>query len=189
MLNIIIFGGPGSGKGTQSDLLKEKYGLFHISTGDVLREKIRKQTELGKKADALISKGNLIPDSLMLEILENVLSHHTDAKGFIFDGFPRTLPQAEALDELLQKRNTKLSGIVGLEVPESILEERLLNRGKVSGRSDDNLETIQKRLEVYRKQTEPLIGYYKQEGKFNGVDGVGSIEEIFNRISTVIDAL
>lgn len=189
MLNVIIFGGPGSGKGTQSALLKEKYGLFHISTGDVLRSEIKNQTDLGKKADALISKGHLIPDSLMVEILEDVLRHQPDAKGFIFDGFPRTLPQAEALKELLKKSNTEISGVVSLEVPEDELIERLLKRGEISGRSDDNHETIQKRLDVYRNQTEPLVDYYKNEGKYNGIVGIGSIEEIFNRISTVVDAL
>lgn len=189
MLNVIIFGGPGSGKGTQSDLLKEKYGLFHISTGDVLRAEISKQTDLGKKADELISKGNLIPDSLMVDILDTVMGDKIDAKGFIFDGFPRTLPQAEALTGLLNKRGTAVSGVVALEVPEEVLEERLIKRGQISGRSDDNHETIQKRLNVYRNQTEPLIGYYKNEGKYNGIDGVGTIEEIFNRITVVVDAL
>jgi adenylate kinase len=189
MLNLVIFGAPGSGKGTQSDLLKEKYGLFHISTGDVLREKIKNQTELGKRAEEIISKGQLIPDELMIEILIKVMNDQPDAKGFIFDGFPRTLPQAESLTEMLKKSDIELSAVIALKVDEDELVKRLLKRGEDSGRSDDNLEIIQKRLNVYRTQTEPLIDFYTKEGKFHGIEGIGSIEDIFKKIDAVIQAL
>ena len=149
MINIVIFGAPGSGKGTQSELLIKEYGLSHISTGDVLREQIAQQTELGKIADSYISNGKLIPDELMIDILDKVLdSMQESSKGVIFDGFPRTINQAEALDKLLAKRGTALDLVLGLEVDEEELIKRLLNRGKTSGRSDDNLETIQKQLDV-----------------------------------------
>jgi adenylate kinase len=189
MLNLVIFGAPGSGKGTQSDLLEAKYGLFHISTGDVLREKIKNQTELGKKAEEIISKGQLIPDELMVEILIKVMNDQPDAKGFIFDGFPRTLPQAEALSVMLKKAGKDIAAVIALTVNEDELVERLLKRGQASGRSDDNLETIQKRLTVYRTQTEPLIEFYKNERKFHAIEGVGSIDDIFNKIDAVIQAL
>ncbi|MDD2797901.1 MAG: adenylate kinase [Bacteroidales bacterium] len=189
MLNLVIFGAPGSGKGTQSDLLSEKYGLFHISTGDVLREKIKNQTELGKKAEEIISKGQLIPDELMIDILLKVMSDQPEAKGFIFDGFPRTLPQAEALSEMLQKNDNDIAAVIALTVDENELVNRLLKRGEVSGRTDDNLETIQKRLTVYRNQTEPLIGFYKQVGIFHGIDGIGTIDHISGQISAIIEAL
>jgi Adenylate kinase and related kinases len=189
MLNIVIFGAPGSGKGTQSDLLKEKYSLFHISTGDVLRAEIKNQTELGKTAEGFISKGQLVPDGLIIDMLAGVLDSNKDSKGVIFDGFPRTLPQAVALTEMLNNRGTDVSAVVALEVEEAELIDRLLKRGQISGRSDDNLETIKSRLDVYNNQTSPLIDHYKQEGKYNGIHGMGSIEEIFGRISNVVDAI
>lgn len=190
MKNIVIFGAPGSGKGTQSELIIEKYGLFHISTGDVLRKQIARGTELGKVADAYISKGKLIPDELMIDILDDVLSSQPEAaNGVIFDGFPRTINQAVALDELLAKRGAALDIVVGLEVDEPELIARLLNRGKTSGRSDDNLETIQKRLDVYKTQTTPLREHYIAQGKYAPIVGVGSVEDIFARIANAIDAL
>ncbi len=190
MFNIVIFGAPGSGKGTQSELLIKEYGLAHISTGDVLRKQIAQGTELGKIADSYISNGKLIPDELMIDILDNVLENMAEtAKGVIFDGFPRTINQAEALDELLKKRNTELSIVLGLEVEENELIERLINRGKTSGRSDDNLETIQKRLGVYHTQTDPLRDHYIEKGKYSAIHGMGGVDEIFGRIKEAISAL
>ncbi len=188
-MNIVIFGAPGSGKGTQSERLIERYGLHHISTGELLRDHIARGTELGKVADAFISKGNLIPDELMLDILEHELDAHPDAKGVIFDGFPRTIPQAEALNKMLEKRGTKVHAVVGLEVPEQELTERLLKRGLESGRSDDNAQTIAKRLEVYRRQTEPLKEYYNRRLSYYPINGSGDIDTIFNDIARVADTL
>jgi len=189
MLNIVIFGGPGSGKGTQSDLLKAKYNLTHISTGEVLRDIIQKQTELGKTADSYISRGQLVPDSLIISILAEKMDELINSRGVIFDGFPRTIPQAVALEEMLQARGKKVSGVVALEVEQAELIDRLVKRGEISGRSDDNPETIKKRLEVYETQTSPLIDYYKKENKYHGIHGMGSIEEIFGRITAVVDNL
>ena len=189
MLNIVIFGGPGSGKGTQSEKIIEKYGLDHISTGDVLRAEIKNETELGKIADSYISKGQLVPDELIIDILASVFDKKENSRGVIFDGFPRTIPQAEALKKMLLERGTAISAVVALEVEDDELVTRLLNRGKISGRSDDNQETIQKRLNVYHSQTAPLIDFYKKENLYNGIYGMGSIEEIFERIKSVIEKI
>lgn len=189
MINIVIFGAPGSGKGTQSELLIKEYGLSHISTGDVLREQIAKQTELGKVAESYISNGKLIPDELMIDILDKVLDSMKDSKGVIFDGFPRTINQAEALDKLLAKRGSSLDIVIGLEVDEDELIKRLINRGKTSGRSDDNLETIQKRLDVYHSQTNPLREHYIKQGKYHAIHGMGDVNEIFSNIKRAIDTL
>ena len=183
MKNIVIFGAPGAGKGTQSDKMIEKYGLGHISTGDVLRSEIKNGTELGKIAKGFIDNGQLIPDELMIDILANVYdSFGKEHKGVIFDGFPRTIPQAEALKKML-------AAMIELAVPEKELMSRLINRGKISGRSDDNAETIQKRLNVYHEQTSPLIDWYSKEGIHHHVEGLGTVDEIFSRIESVIDAL
>ncbi|MBD5187109.1 MAG: adenylate kinase [Bacteroidales bacterium] len=188
MLNLVLFGAPGSGKGTQSARLIDQYGLYHISTGELLRDHIARGTELGKTADSFISKGNLIPDQLMIDILDDELERNAkDAKGVIFDGFPRTIPQAEALKGLLEKRGTKLHGVIGLEVPEEELVERLLNRGKETGRADDNLETIKNRLNVYHSQTEPLRDHYEAEGLYMPVNGHGIVDEIFHNIADGIE--
>ena len=161
MMNIVIFGAPGSGKGTQSEKLIEKYGLYHISTGDLLRKEIKAGSELGKIADDYISKGQLLPDSLIIDMLAKLLDTTPEAReGVILDGFPRTIPQAQALDALLLDRGMELSAVVGLEVDEPELIDRLIKRGQVSGRSDDNLETIKKRLDVYHNQTTPLKEFY-----------------------------
>ena len=190
MKNIVIFGAPGSGKGTQSDLLIEHYGLGHISTGDVLRNEIKNGTELGKTAQSYIDKGNLIPDDLMISILANVYdSFGRGHKGVIFDGFPRTIPQAEALKAMLDERGDKVAAMIELDVPEEELMDRLIKRGKESGRADDNEETIKKRLVVYHNQTQPLIEWYKQEGLHHHINGSGTLERIFNDIKTVIDNL
>ena len=190
MLNVVILGAPGSGKGTQSEKLINEYGLFHISTGDVLREQIAKGTELGKTADSYISKGQLIPDDLMVDILAHVLDSHEECKkGVIFDGFPRTIAQAEALTRMLAERQAQVDVVLGLEVEEQELIDRLLKRGQVSGRSDDNLETIQKRLDVYHSQTKPLKDFYQEENKYRAIPGMGSIDDIFENIKSVIGSL
>ena len=184
MLNLVLFGGPGSGKGTQSERLIRDYGLHHISTGEVLRDHIKRETELGKIAQKYISEGQLIPDDLMIEILDDVLEKEGKGKeGVIFDGFPRTIPQALALKELLKKRGTDLHAVVGLEVPDDELVERMLNRGKMTGRADDNEDTIRKRLNVYHTQTSPLKEHYIKENKYIPIEGTGSIEEIYDNVS------
>lgn len=187
MKNLVIFGAPGSGKGTQSDLLVVKYGFRHISTGDVLRAEIKQGTELGRTAQQFIDKGQLIPDELMIEILANVYDSLCPCEGVIFDGFPRTIPQAEALKKMLAERGTEVSAVLQLEVPEEMLTERLLNRGKTSGRADDNAETIRKRLEVYHLQTAPLAAWYTAEGKLHAIKGYGALEEINAALCGVID--
>lgn len=187
MKNLVIFGAPGSGKGTQSDLLVAKYGFRHISTGDVLRAEIKQGTELGRTAQQFIDKGQLIPDELMIEILASVYDGLCPCEGVIFDGFPRTIPQAEALKKMLAQRGTEVSAVLQLEVPEEMLTERLLNRGKTSGRADDNAETIRKRLEVYHSQTAPLAAWYAAEGKLHAIKGYGALEEINAALCEVID--
>jgi adenylate kinase len=189
MKNIVIFGAPGSGKGTQSDKMIEKYGLNHISTGDVLRSEIKKGTELGKTAASYIDNGQLIPDDLMVSILAGVYDSFGDHKGVIFDGFPRTIPQAEALKKMLDERGDKVAAMIELDVPEDELMKRLLLRGQLSGRADDNEETIKKRLVVYHSQTQPLIDWYKQEGLHYHINGLGSLDRIFSDICDVIDNL
>ncbi|MCF0182391.1 MAG: adenylate kinase [Muribaculaceae bacterium] len=188
MLNIVIFGAPGSGKGTQSDNIIKNYGLFHISTGDVLRDNIRRGTELGATAKAYIDRGQLIPDELMIDILASVLDSHKQeaAKGVIFDGFPRTIAQAEALDVMLAERGTAISTVIGLEVPEDELVQRIIKRGQLTGRSDDNMETVQNRLNVYHNQTSPLKAFYEQKSLYQAIEGTGSIDEIFARIQAAI---
>lgn len=190
MKNIVIFGAPGSGKGTQSDKIIAKYGLGHISTGDVLRGEIKKGSELGKTAKAYIDKGQLIPDELMVDILASVYdAFGKDHKGVIFDGFPRTIPQAEALKRMLAGRGHKVAAMIELDVPEDELMKRLLLRGQQSGRSDDNEETIKKRLNVYHDQTSPLIEWYKGEGIHHHINGLGELGVIFADIAEVIDSL
>ena len=190
MLNIVIFGAPGSGKGTQSDKIIENYHLFHISTGDVLRDNIRRGTELGKTAKGYIDQGQLVPDELIIDILAQVLDENKDkaSEGVIFDGFPRTIPQAEALEQLLADRGTRIDAVVGLEVPEEELIKRILLRGQQSGRADDNEETARKRLEVYHNQTSPLKAYYEEQGKYRALNGLGTIEGIFELIKEVLDS-
>lgn len=187
MLNIVIFGAPGSGKGTQSARIVEKYGLNHISTGDVLRAEIKNGTELGKTAKGYIDQGQLIPDSLMIDILASVFDSFTESKGVIFDGFPRTIAQAEALKVMLAERGQEVSIMLDLDVPEDELMTRLIKRGQESGRADDNEETIKKRLVVYHTQTSPLIDWYKDDGKYCHIQGLGTMEGIFAEIAEAID--
>ena len=189
MLNIVIFGAPGSGKGTQSERIVEKYGINHISTGDVLRAEIKNGTELGKTAKGYIDQGQLIPDELMIDMLASVFDSFKDSKGVIFDGFPRTIAQAEALKKMLAERGQDVSVMVDLEVPEDELMVRLIKRGKDSGRADDNEETIKKRLHVYHSQTAPLIDWYKNEKKYQHINGLGTMEGIFAEICEAIDKL
>lgn len=190
MLNLVLFGAPGSGKGTQSAKLIDNYGLHHISTGEVLRDHIKRETELGKIAKQYIDEGQLIPDELMIGILDDVLEKEAKGKkGVIFDGFPRTIPQAEALNELLKKRGTELHAVIGLEVPEEELVQRMLNRGKETGRADDNLETIKKRLAVYHNQTSPLKDHYKGQNKYLQINGSGKVDDIYNSIAKGIDSI
>ena len=189
MKNIVIFGAPGSGKGTQSDLMIEKYGLGHISTGDVLRKEIKEGTELGKTAKEFIDKGQLVPDGLIVDMLAGVYDALGDHKGVIFDGFPRTVPQAEALKQMLADRGHEVAAMIELDVPEDELMTRLIKRGQESGRSDDNAETIAKRLDVYHKQTSPLIEWYEKEGIRHHINGLGALDRIFGDICAVIDNL
>ena len=182
MLNIVIFGAPGSGKGTQSERIVEKFGLNHISTGDVLRAEIKNGTELGKTAKEFIDQGQLIPDELMIDILASVLDGFKDSKGVVFDGFPRTIAQAEELKKMLAARGQEVSIMLDLNVPEEELMKRLIKRGQDSGRADDNEETIKKRLLVYNTQTSPLIEWYKNEDKYHLIKGYGKLEEITEQI-------
>ena len=189
MLNVIIFGAPGSGKGTQSELIISKYGLFHISTGDILRQEIKKQTELGAIAEGYIKTGQLVPDELIIEMLAGVIDANPEARGFIFDGFPRTIAQGEALDQLLREKNTSIIAVLNLAVDEKELLERLIKRGIEFGRTDDTPEVIQNRLEVYRNQTEPLKEYYKKKGKLFQIKGNNVIKDVFDQIVDVLDRL
>lgn len=187
MFNIVIFGAPGSGKGTQSKKIIERYGFDYISTGDMLRRAISEGRELGKKAKDYIDRGQLVPDDVIVGMIADFLDSKKGSKGVIFDGFPRTLKQAEALKTMLNERGTDIHILLDLQVEDEELVERLLERGKISGRSDDNPETIKARLDVYHTQTAPLATYYIGEGKHVPIKGIGQIEEIFERIAEAID--
>jgi adenylate kinase len=189
MLNLVLFGPPGAGKGTQSQKLIEKYGLIHLSTGDLLRGEISQGTELGLEAKKLMDAGILVPDEVVIGMISHKLDANKDAKGFIFDGFPRTVAQAEALDALLETKKAPISGMIALEVTDNELEHRLLLRGKDSGRPDDaNPEVIRKRIKEYNDKTAPVAGFYKNQGKFKSINGIGSIDEIFDAIASVISS-
>lgn len=187
MKYIVIFGPPGSGKGTQSDKIIEKYGYAHISTGDVLRVEISENTELGQKANEFIKNGQLVPDDLIVDMLASTLDKTESSTGVIFDGFPRTTPQAEALQVMLKARGGDVSVMLSLEVEREELIQRLLKRGETSGRADDNLETIEKRIAVYNEQTAPVIKFYEKEGSYAPINGIGTIDEIFSRIVEALD--
>lgn len=187
MLNIVLFGPPGAGKGTQAEFLIESYGLNHLSTGDLLRSEMSAGTKLGLEAKSFMDKGELVPDEIVIGMIKSKLETVKDAKGFIFDGFPRTVDQAKALDELLNNNGTPISGMLSLEVEKQELISRLVSRGKISGRADDQDETIiENRINVYNQKTLPLIEYYKPQGKYFGINGMGSITEIADRLKEVI---
>jgi adenylate kinase len=188
MFNLILFGPPGSGKGTQSEKIVEKFGLIHLSTGNLLRQEIADKTALGLEAKNFIDKGQLVPDEVVIAMISSCIEKHQEAKGFLFDGFPRTVAQAEALDKLLSLKKTSICKVIALEVDEDELTQRLVKRGETSGRSDDtNEEVIRKRFAVYRNETEPVADHYKQKGKFKAIKGVGTIDEIFATISNCIE--
>ncbi len=190
MLNLVLFGPPGAGKGTQATKLIEKYHLVHLSTGDILRGEMAAGTELGKQAKSLIEKGELVPDKVVIGMIASKLDQNKDAKGFIFDGFPRTTAQAEALDAMLSGQKLAISGMIALEVEKQELIDRLLNRGKTSGRADDqDMKIIENRITVYNKETSPVKSYYEKQNKFHSIKGVGTIDEIFDRICVVADKL
>jgi len=189
MINLILFGKPGSGKGTQAEFVKNKYGLVHISTGDVFRYNISKQTELGLLAKSYMEKGDLVPDNVTIKMLEAEVNKSRNANGFIFDGFPRTTHQAEILDDFLKKKELSITMTIALEVDEAILIERLINRGKESGRIDDQDKSkIKNRFDEYNNKTSQLIKYYKNQNKFYSVEGTGEIEQITQRIYNLIDS-
>jgi adenylate kinase len=190
MLNIVLFGPPGAGKGTQSEKLIEKYSLVHLSTGDIFRANIKGQTDLGNLAKSYMDKGELVPDEVTIRMLEAEVNKHVNPKGFIFDGFPRTTAQANALDNFLSKKGWSISAMLALEVNDEELKKRLLLRGKESGRADDaNPEVIQNRINVYNRDTAPLKNYYQAQNKYRGVQGIGSIDEIFGSLSLEIEKL
>ena len=190
MLNLVLFGPPGAGKGTQSEKLIEKYGLVHLSTGDIFRANIKGETELGKLAKSYIDKGQLVPDEVTIKLLESEVAKAPDAKGFIFDGFPRTVPQAEALDAFLNSKNIGISAMLALEVEEAELRTRLQKRAETSGRADDaDPAIIQNRIDVYNQETAPVAGFYQGQNKYKGIEGVGAIDEIFGKLSDAIDSL
>jgi len=186
-LNIVLFGPPGAGKGTQSNFLIERYGLVHLSTGDLLRAEIKAESELGLQAKGLMDAGQLVPDDVVIGMIRNKMEANLDAKGFIFDGFPRTKAQAEALDTMLDSKNEPITAMLSLEVPEEELIKRLLGRGATSGRSDDQDESIiRNRIREYATKTAPLKDFYTAQGKFKAIDGVGSLEEITGRLVEAI---
>ena len=190
MINIVLFGKPGAGKGTQAEFLKEKYNLTHLSTGDIFRYNIKNETALGQLAKTFMDKGDLVPDEVTIKMLESEVDKNQQSAGFLFDGFPRTLAQAAALDEFLENKNQGITATVALEADDTILVARLLERGKTSGRPDDqDEEKIRNRYDEYNQKTAPLMHYYMGQDKFHTVDGIGSVEEVTQRLSKVIDSL
>lgn len=190
MLNIVLFGPPGAGKGTQSEKLIDRFQLVHLSTGDIFRANIKGETELGKLAKSYMDKGELVPDSVTISMLESEVNKYTDPKGFIFDGFPRTSAQADALDTFLASKGTEITAMLALEVEEDELKARLLNRAQTSGRPDDaNPEIIQNRINVYNRETAPVADFYRAQNKYRGINGIGSIEEISDRLFKAIETI
>jgi adenylate kinase len=189
MLNIVLFGPPGAGKGTQSEKLITRYNLVHLSTGDLFRKHLGEGTELGKLAQKYMNEGKLVPDELVIEMVAQKIKDNPTAKGVIFDGFPRTVPQAEALDKLLNAQNTPISGMVALEVEEEELKKRIRERGKTSGRADDQEEEkINTRIRVYLEETIPVAKFYEKQGKYYAINGIGAVDEIFSKICDKIDS-
>jgi len=190
MINIVLFGKPGAGKGTQAEFLKEKYNLTHLSTGDIFRFNIKNDTELGKLAKTFMDKGDLVPDEVTIQMLQSEVDKNPNSAGFLFDGFPRTIAQAEALDSFLASKKQEITATVALEADDNILVQRLLERGKTSGRPDDqDEEKIRNRYQEYNEKTAPLMEYYKNQGKFHAVNGIGSILEVNERLNFVFDNL
>lgn len=188
MFNLILFGPPGSGKGTQSEKLVERYNFIHLSTGHLLRQEIEEKTPLGIEARHFMDKGQLVPDEVVIGMIDSCLDHHPDARGFLFDGFPRTVAQAQALDKLLLHKKTAIAEVLALDVAEEELIKRLMERGKTSGRSDDNdASIIHKRFLVYTNETAPVAEYYKKQHKFKAIKGIGTVDEIFNSLCDEID--
>jgi len=190
MLNIVLFGAPGAGKGTQAVMLAEKYSLVHLSTGDILRKELATGTDLGKQAKQFMDKGEFVPDEVVIGMIRSQIEQHPDAKGFIFDGFPRTTAQAEALDKMLEKSAMQITSMIALDVETEELVKRLKKRGESSGRADDqSLEVIYNRIDVYHQKTKPVIGYYHAQNKYNPIDGTGEIAEIFERLCSFMEEL
>ncbi len=184
----VLFGPPGAGKGTQAKFLAEKYNLHHISTGDLLRQEIKKETELGKLAASLINAGNLVPDEVVVGMIKECINQNSKVEGFLFDGFPRTIAQAQTLDELLKEYSSEVTSILSLTLPDEKVFERIQHRALIEGRKDDaSKETIQNRINTYHQKTEPLINFYKAQDKYLEVDGTGTIEEVFSNISKLLD--
>ncbi|CCG52530.1 Adenylate kinase [Flavobacterium indicum GPTSA100-9 = DSM 17447] len=190
MINIVLFGKPGAGKGTQAEFLKEKYNLTHLSTGDIFRFNIKNETELGQLAKTYMDKGDLVPDSVTIQMLQSEVEKNPNSAGFLFDGFPRTIAQAEALDAFLVSKGQAVTATIALDADDEILVQRLLERGKTSGRPDDqDEEKIRNRYQEYNEKTAPLIEFYKAQNKYHAVNGIGAIEEITERLSLIIDKL
>lgn len=190
MINIVFFGKPGAGKGTQAQFLKEQYNLTHLSTGDIFRFNLKNETELGKIAQTFMDKGDLVPDDLTIKMLQEEVEKNKDAAGFLFDGFPRTLPQAIALDEFLKNKGQEITATVALEADDEILIQRLLERGKTSGRADDqDEEKIRNRYEEYNNKTAPLASYYQDQNKYIALNGIGTIEEVSDRLKEVFSKI
>ena len=188
MINIVLFGKPGAGKGTQAEFLKEKYNLTHLSTGDIFRFNIKNDTDLGKLAKTYMDKGDLVPDEITIQMLQSEVDKNPHSSGFLFDGFPRTLAQAAALDQFLESKGQSITATIALEADDTILVARLLERGKTSGRPDDqDEEKIRNRYDEYNQKTAPLMHYYQDQGKFYAVDGIGTIEEVTARLTLVFD--
>jgi adenylate kinase len=188
MKNIVLFGPPGAGKGTQSKKIVEKYGFVHLSTGDMFRNELKNNTPVGQKAKAYMDKGELVPDSIILEMVENFIKTNMNDKGFIFDGFPRTLPQAEGLDEIIKKLDTAINGMIEIHVDDDEIINRITKRAELEGREDDkNVEVIKNRINVYNREKDSIKEYYQKQNKYHQVNGIGTIEEIFERICNIID--
>lgn len=186
MFNLILFGPPGSGKGTQSDKLIHHFGLLHISTGDLLRDEVKRETALGLEAKSFMDQGQLVPDAVVIGMIDSKINDNLEAKGIIFDGFPRTVEQAKALDALLELKEHSIDSLLWLEVPEDELIKRLLQRGLEAGRSDDTREIIEKRIKEYTEKTKPVADYYKIRGKMTKIKGTGTVEDIFGRIKKAV---